>query len=263
MTEAEESNQQFLYAFSAFAAGTGKGEVREFDGVVVMFGRVASFIFNSMGFADRVYDCEDLRYRANAAAEYARTEPYPYFLAICEDLLEPDCLEECDSILAETGLHPILRWVGMVADPLLPPLREAPDLHLHGVADLPSRIAVNEINCIAYDMPCEPSREAFLHDDLWMKLRGTVGYLGEAPVATATAIGVDDRIYVAMVATIPDYRGRGYAEACMRHAIARVSESTGATRIVLHATEMGHSLYLQMGFRDVTVFRLYAPEMVV
>jgi ribosomal protein S18 acetylase RimI-like enzyme len=59
------------------------------------------------------------------------------------------------------------------------------------------------------------------------------------------------------VATLPEHRRRGYAEAVVRHGLAEARREWGLERTVLHATEAGHPLYQRMGYRDVTRVAFY------
>jgi len=69
--------------------------------------------------------------------------------------------------------------------------------------------------------------------------------------------GEDGLIYVALVATLPEYRRRGYAEAVMRKALGEASRAHGVERTVLHASDMGFPVYRDMGYRTVRKFDLY------
>lgn len=54
--------------------------------------------------------------------------------------------------------------------------------------------------------------------------------------------------YVSMVSTLPAFRRRGHARACLAALLAWVDEATAATRIDLHATGESESLYRSLGF---------------
>lgn len=65
-----------------------------------------------------------------------------------------------------------------------------------------------------------------------------------------------DVIGLYSVATLPDYRRLGYAEAIMRQVI----EQAGVPRTVLQSTRSGLSLYERMGYRMVTNFNVYIAD---
>jgi ribosomal protein S18 acetylase RimI-like enzyme len=56
------------------------------------------------------------------------------------------------------------------------------------------------------------------------------------------------------MATLPEHRGRGYAEGILRHMDAFMRRRYGVRESVLHATEMGRPLYARLGFRAVDEF---------
>ena len=105
------------------------------------------------------------------------------------------------------------------------------------------------INAQAYEMPaqeweCMCNLQPW-HDDSY----GYVGYLDGKPVSSAAAMPIDGAMYIALVATLPEEHGKGYAEAVMRHAIEKGRARMGKRRLVLHASDMGQPLYRSMGFR--------------
>ena len=66
-----------------------------------------------------------------------------------------------------------------------------------------------------------------------------------------------DAIGLYNVATLPDFRERGYGEAITRFTLhASLLEHPGS-RIVLQATGLGQSLYERMGFRSVTRIQVF------
>jgi len=257
--EITESNKQYLGAFGSFARKSANGDVSDFEGVRAMYARVPVFFLNTLGFNSPVTGEADLRRRVNAATCYARDAGHPYFISVCLDWLSDDARSAADAAFLEHGLHPMMQWTGMAADELLPARHEAPaELELRPVADSATRLAVNDINSLAYGMPAEPGREPLDREEFWVGMCGTVGYVDGTPVATATTLPVDGCLYVALVATHPDYQRRGYAETCMRDSLTRAAAESGLTRTVLHATDAGHPVYSKMGYHDVTKFQLYA-----
>jgi ribosomal protein S18 acetylase RimI-like enzyme len=84
-----------------------------------------------------------------------------------------------------------------------------------------------------------------------------VGYRDDVPVATAASVVSDGVIGIYNVATIPERRGCGYAEAVTRHAIDIACAETGIHRIVIQSTTQGLPLYERMGFRAVTRILAY------
>ena len=70
--------------------------------------------------------------------------------------------------------------------------------------------------------------------------------------ATAATVSAQGITGLYNVATIPEYRHRGFGEAITRHAIDAAIRETNSTRIVLQSTSDGLRLYQRMGFEPVT-----------
>ena len=118
-----------------------------------------------------------------------------------------------------------------------------------------TRQAVADINAISYDVPVEWGQEVLLEDAVWNStVFGCVGYADGKPVSTATTLILEGIRYVGLVATLPEFRRRGYAETAMRHSLERALAVTGIKRTVLHATPMGKPSYERMGYRSLKVF---------
>jgi predicted acetyltransferase len=79
------------------------------------------------------------------------------------------------------------------------------------------------------------------------------------PVASSATFNVDGRMYVGLVATLPEMQRRGYAEAVMRKSLEECAKETGQTRTILHATDAGRPVYLRMGYHDTSKFVAYMP----
>jgi GNAT superfamily N-acetyltransferase len=87
-----------------------------------------------------------------------------------------------------------------------------------------------------------------------------VAYAGDVPVGKLFLNLVDlPVIAVYGVAVVPEGRGRGVATALMNAAIAH-GRDLGATRVVLHSSEMAHGMYVRMGFVPRCPFLAYATE---
>jgi predicted acetyltransferase len=67
---------------------------------------------------------------------------------------------------------------------------------------------------------------------------------------------VDGVRYVAMVATDPAHRRRGYADAAMRRALEIAADRHGDVLTVLHATDAGRPVYERMGYAPISTHTL-------
>jgi GNAT superfamily N-acetyltransferase len=96
--------------------------------------------------------------------------------------------------------------------------------------------------------------------NFWDGVFAYVGYReGHAVTAAATFLE-NSRLYVGFVATLPQARRNGYAEAVMRHSLEAAARSCGLSRTVLQATEAGYPVYEAMGYRQVAHFQAYFPQ---
>lgn len=88
--------------------------------------------------------------------------------------------------------------------------------------NLEMRRAVADINAISSNLPPAPFREALELDQFWQEMVfGTVGFVENQPVSTAITFLMNDEFYLELVATLPNYRNQGYAEAVIRHSLEK------------------------------------------
>jgi ribosomal protein S18 acetylase RimI-like enzyme len=105
-----------------------------------------------------------------------------------------------------------------------------------------------ELNAQAYHMPAE-AFECIANMRLWHPdSYAYVGYLDGKPVSCAAALPVAGTVYIALVATLPEAQGKGYAETVMRQAVTQGQQAMGTKRTTLHASEMGFPVYRAMGY---------------
>ena len=108
------------------------------------------------------------------------------------------------------------------------------------------------IGSLCFHVPPTWFREVFDDSMPMREFICWVGYSAGLPVATAATVVSHGVIGVYNVATVPDERGKGYAEAITRHAIAEAARQSGLTRVILQATAQGERLYKRLGFREVS-----------
>ena len=248
-----ESNDQFRKAWQFFARNSPNGEVKELPGISIADSKAAWPIMNAALLSSPVADLTDLRRRIAAARGHFQPGGRMWMFAACQDWL-PDGAE---SVFQEAGLDSELEVTGMVADRISPALRPLPRLEVRRVASIETRNAIADINSISYDVPLEWGRETVAAEKLWGgPCAGYVGYVDGQPATTTAAFRIDDVIYIALVATINQYRRTGFAEGVMRHALQEASREHGIERTVLHATPAGFAIYQRMGYQPVTKFTI-------
>jgi GNAT superfamily N-acetyltransferase len=158
-------------------------------------------------------------------------------------------------------MAPLMAVTGMVAEKLEPPERPPPsELVYRRIEDRADRFALVNINSASYAVPSEWGREVAENSGgVWVgESFAHLGCVGGKPVTVSTTVRMGDALYVGWVATLPQHRRRGYAEAVVRHSLAEASRVHGGmTRTALHATPAGLPMYHRMGYRPVGRFIIY------
>jgi GNAT superfamily N-acetyltransferase len=172
--------------------------------------------------------------------------------ALCTDEL-PAGWEET---VSAHSMAAIMNLTGMAADQFLEPIRPLPTLDWRSVTDIKTATDLAHLNAHAYGMPAELF-DAVCNMHIWQDdCVAMVGYLDNQPVTSAAALPVAGTIYIALVASHADHRGKGYAEACIREVVEEAKPIMSSEKITLHASDAGKPLYAQMGFEASTNFAL-------
>lgn len=134
---------------------------------------------------------------------------------------------QLDEVFARQGLVPLLRITGMATAQLLPTTHRS-KLNCVSVNNLEMRQAVADINAISNNSPLAPFREVLELDEFWQEtVFGTLGYVDNQPVSTVITFLLNDEFHLGWVATLPDYRNQGYAQAVSRHSLEQVAQRYG------------------------------------
>ena len=213
-------------------------------GVTSCFGNVP-LMFLNVSIVDRpAATSDDLRALLHTAAERSASCEYPSGVILREDWLP----FQWEDLIAEAGLAVLIPMTGMEAAELLPPRRPAAQLEILRVANDALARDLAELNAHAYEMPID-AFECISNMRLWQAdSYGYVGYLDGKPVACAAALPVAGTVYIALVATLPEVQGKGYAETVMRSAVIQGQQAMSSARTTLHATDMGLPVYRAMGY---------------
>jgi GNAT superfamily N-acetyltransferase len=191
------------------------------------------------------------------AGDYAKKRDRPWWMVVAEDWIPELLRPQMDEIFARHELAPLLKIAGMTTEQMLPTTSSS-ELNCVSVHNLEMRRAIADINAISYSSPPEHFRAIVKLDRFWQeKVFGTVGYVEDRPVSTATTLLIQDKFYLALVATLPDYRNQGYAQAVIRHSLEQAAQHCGKKRTALHATSVGIPLYQRMGYQPTAYFRTY------
>jgi GNAT superfamily N-acetyltransferase len=257
-TELDESNRQIIGAWSRFARGAPNGRVHEASGVTYAFGKVPLAFFNVAFLSGHVRTTDDLSNRISSARDYGTKSGFPWMFCACNEWL-PEPARMCEEAFNRQGLHAAMPLIGMVADVTSITERSShPQLEYRRITNRETCVAASDINCAAYGIPLEIGRESFFEGMFGDDSFAYIGYLEGQPITAAGVWIVDGIQYVAIVATHPDHRRKGYAESVMFHSLQEARKATGITRTVLHATEAGFPVYARMGYRSVARFTFYA-----
>lgn len=222
--------------------------------VAITLSRTDCPFFNMITISGRTEDEAALRLAMATARGYAEGCPHDAMLLLSPDGMPPGAAD----ILASEGVSFSMSMWGMATDTLTPLRRAEPPLDFRIASDEATALDLGQVNADAYGMPYEVFAVTGRMPDWTGTQFGVVGYADGQAVTAALACLLGERIYVAMVATLPQLHGKGYGEAAMRRAIAAVREVAGEKRLWLHATEMGRPLYRAMGFEEGARMDLYA-----
>ena len=253
-----ETNSQFIGAWKHMASHVPGHDIRETGGLVIANANAPLLVMNAAFLARPLGDAEDARRVAGTLIECFNDSEAGWIFPVCEPWALGDAGKALDQALTDAGLVAPMKFTGMAAPQLAPPSRPAPELKIRAVNDLETATAISDLNCIANHFPPEQGRASVTHAGFWSDpLFAYVGYVGRAAVSAAALVVVDGTAYIAWVATDENHRGKGYAEALMRHALACEERRSGIRRTTLHATDMGFPVYKRMGYEPVCKFNCW------
>ncbi|BAY50037.1 putative acetyltransferase (plasmid) [Scytonema sp. HK-05] len=259
--EVIESNTQYIETWKYFVSQCPRGENFDIDGLAIIWSNIATIFLNVVFVSKPVQDEADLEAKIKLAYDYAGKYNQPWSIVICENFLPESIRPHAPEIMSRHELVPLLKITGMAADNILPPVRPIPSLDCIRVENLETRRAVADINAISYEKPPQLFREMLEIEEFWgTTVFGSVGYVKDRAVSTAVTLLINSKSYVALVATLPEFRKQGYAEAVLRHSLAQAQQHSGISRTVLHATPAGIHLYQKMGYQPVADFQIYIPR---
>ena len=258
--EARESMEQYLSVWKKLVAEVPDPDLGDRPGLSISWADSAFPFWNAIFLNEELDDSEVLASRLHDAALYMRQKRHAGLIYIFESSLSPSTKGKLPQILKSTGLEPALPITGMAGDlfPLSAPSH--PTLRIHRVTDEAGLLAYAQVNCAAYGFPLEAAQTALKGSELWKQSFTYMGYENGRPVTTASAIVNDGTLYLALVATIPEARGNGYAEAIVRHALQNAHQATGLTRSILHATDAGFPVYKRVGYHATARIMAYKPS---
>ncbi len=257
--EVAESIAQMVAVWEQWAVNPSRGgELVDTPGLFIGCARTLWPLGNGAVFTGAIRDATELGEHIARGSSFFDKHGVNGLFAVCDALVPQSLREAVPASFARFGYVPEMIVMGMATDRVLPPIRELPTLRFEPVTDARHGEMMARLNCFAYEMPLDWAPDWEARTGLSQSQAfGFIGYVNDEPVACSVAVPLVDCLYVHMVATQPDHRRHGYAEAVMRHSLVAAARETGLTRTVLHATDMGRPLYAQMGYHDTVHFTLY------
>lgn len=233
------------------AERSNRGAVRSLAGVEAAWVNSALVINNGTYLAAKASSDEELRARLIVACTDAAAQGLPWALFLYAGFVE-GC--DAETVAGEFGLSHFVEMRVMTGDTnsLSSPARPSPAVAFRRVDNREEAWKALDINTRSYGLPAFMTDSVMETDAYFGDPSvefGFVAYAGEVPVSTATVIEIDGWLYVALVATDPAHRQKGYAEAVMRHALSIASAERGITRTALDASAMGAPIYERMGYQ--------------
>lgn len=249
-------------AMRFFGEATGSGDIRALPGSIAIFSGLDYGVFNIAMLEGAVGAsgpaASGLEARLSGLARYFKPRTLRWSLWLCEDLLDPPTRRNSRQLLSDFDLREISHPPGMIARELAPPIRSLPPIECRPVCDAATRNAFAELTSIAFDIPINVALAVYGPERAWRgDYRGVVGLAAGKPVSIVATVSSGETVGIYSLATLPSHRNQGYGEALLRAAVANVQSRTGSGAVVLQSTEVGHSLYQRMGFRDATKFTVY------
>jgi ribosomal protein S18 acetylase RimI-like enzyme len=251
-----------VQALRFFGRARQDAEIRDQAGVALIFCGLNYAAFNAALLTRRVDDDpqELARLIQVSAAQFeAKRLRWTYWL--CEDYLSKAVGQRAPYIFSRHGLRPLTQAPGMYTDRLRNPDRTLPSLEIRRVGDEKTRAMFAEIMSIAFEIPHSISTAVYGSERAWCgDFRGYLGFANGKAVTTAGTTITGDVIGLYSVATLPQHRRLGFAEAIMRQVIEQARQEEGIQKTVLQSTPSGLSLYEKMGYRQVTNFDVYIAD---
>ena len=254
-TELAESLHQFITILKMIGRPFPRVDQTDRPGLAITWPDTQFPFYNALFLTGQLTDAQVLLDRVQEAAAYMRTRANGGWFVVCLDNVRGAAKESLPTILGQAKFVQAIPMTGMAGNILPMEVSGHPALRFKRIFDHSTIQEFAQINCVSYDVPQETSLSLIKEHTLWYEhAYGFVAYEGDKPVSTATAIINEGRLFLFLVATMPEARRKGYGEAVVRHALQTAHEATGIRRTVLHATEAGYPLYLRLGYRPTVKF---------
>ncbi|MFI2645290.1 GNAT family N-acetyltransferase [Streptomyces sp. NPDC018610] len=260
LAESIESMEQLATVWRAMVLDREpEADVRDLPGLAVRWADCRFAFWNCVTLTDVGADAALVERRLNQAADIMRSKRRPGFLWLFEDLLDAGARAGLAEAAERAGLQHAFPGTGMAGDLLPVPDPVHPDLTFTRVRTDEQLRAYADINARAYGLSLEEGRDGLAGSTLWKEdVHAYLGLRDGVPVTCAGTVAADGRLFVVLVATLPEWERRGYGEAVTRKALHEGARATGLTRATLHATAAGAPVYPRIGFEPNSPMRFFA-----
>ena len=261
MTQFEILDTNLRATLRVFAQAKESGEARDMPGVLLICSGVSYSTFNAALLSEPVESARELDRRVAIAAVYFRARALPWSFWLCQDWLSRRVRSEAGDVLWNHRCRRLSELPGMAAERVLPPVRPLPKLEYRRVEDQPTRLEFSHLMSVCFGIPFPISSEIYGAEQMWRsRFVGHLGCLNGNPVASAASVVAGGAAGVYSVATLPDHRRKGCAEAITRHALEEARQWSGIEPTVLESCPVAVPLYQRMGYRTVTHYTVYASD---
>lgn len=258
LTDFEALEANLRESFRVLAEGRPRADIVELTGVTIASLGAAFQMFNAAFLSAPVSSREILEIRIRAARDLFTARGLAWAFWVCEDWLERPARRVLTRVFESHGLHAVSEMPAMAAESLRDPAglsrawRPLPQLEVRRADSERTMADFRAIGSVCFHVPAVWFGEVF--DDSLPSRPFTcwVAYRDSRPVATAATVVAHEAIGLYNVATMPDDRGKGYAEVITRHAIASAARESGLQRVILQSTSLGERLYRRLGFREIS-----------
>lgn len=241
----EGSDRTQFDAFASVVRTTGVGEIVEREPIVIYASGIDIGFFN-LAFVRG--PLEDPRAAVEGVKAYFAERALPFRIAarvgVSDDLA---------AAALDAGLHSGAPQEGMTLSPI-PDVPDVEGLEVETVDDVDALASYTSAVARGFGAPEEAMaallRPGLLADPTIVMLLGKVD--GE-PVATSLLCLSGEIAGVYNVATVPDFRRRGFGAALTVSAL-REGGRRGCTIGALQPSEMGRPVYARMGFRSAALY---------
>ncbi len=249
-------------ALRFFGRARKDAEIRDLAGVSLIFCGLNYAAFNAALLTRPLEnDAAELARLIQVSAVQFDAKRLRWTYWLCDDFLSGALRRQAPDVFSRHGLRPLTQAPGMYTERLHAPERSLPTLEVRQVADHRSRATFAEVMSIAFEIPHSVSTAVYASEYGWSDgFQGYIGYANGKAVTTAATMITGDVIGLYSVATLPQHRRLGFAEAIMRVVVEDAYARSGVRRTVLQSTPSGLSLYEKMGYRRITNFDVYIAD---